>query len=142
MTATDFTMLSGILPSPGLTKAELTGTILPNIGRIDGLCRRVCYAKVLAPLHGSDVEKALWDHYQIRFVDQKEVPAYLMSGKNRGLQESDCISLIVRLASSNPTKTGVVKSILKCYQLLFIDVHRSQVLTTKETHDNLLKEKT
>ena len=137
-------MSTSTLPSLGLTKAELKDIILPNIGRIGGLHSSVGDAEVLAPLDRSGMEKALWDQYRIRFVDQKEVPAYLRSltgnGPIRGLHNSPCVSLIVRLDSSNPATYGAVRSILKCYQLLFIDVHRSQVLTTKETHDNLLKE--
>ena len=126
----------------GLTERELKETILPNIHKIRGLITTVENVSVLKALECTlkEVDKLLWSKRRIRIVSQgnllKFIQGVLQDEETRKQASSFCA--LVNLHKPNSDKTGLIPSLLKHYELLFIDVKRHQMLCTKDAQERLL----
>ena len=127
----------------GLTERELKETILPNIHKIRGLITTMENVSVLKPVECSlkEMDKLLWSERRTRIVSQgnllKFIQGVLDEEETRKQASSFCA--LVKLHKPNSDKTGLIPSLLKHYELLFIDVKRHQMLCTKDAQEKLQK---
>ena len=125
----------------GLTERELKETILPNIHKIRGLITTVENVSVLKPLECTlkEMDKLLWSKRRTRIVSQgnllKFIQGVLQDEETRKQASSFCA--LVNLHKPDSDEPGLIPSLLKHYELLFIDVKRHQMLCTTDTQGRL-----
>ena len=124
----------------GLTEKELKEVILPNIYKIEDLIKTVDDLPALKPLECAleDMSLHLWNTYKIRIVNQGDLSESIqevLNDKDTGKETSFCV--LVELDRVKPAEHIIFPSLMKYYELMFIDAKRRQILSTRDVQEHL-----